>query len=467
MRSPTKVLVLVVAMVSAWTMAQTTRPAAKPYEGRIVGKDVNVRAAPWDGYACVTVSAPAKVTVMKEAFGWLRIAPPAGCHSLIHTRYVKADADGKTGTVAGTNVNVRAGSDLLPKRMEVVQTQLNTGDKVTILGTNGEYYKIAPPAGVGLWVAAKFVRKVGAAAPAPTTTGPVMPTTVTASAPTTTGPVVVTTAPADAVSAELAAFEAAERALEKEFKKPRDQRNLPSLLAQYQAIQLAADSPLAIYVNARVKYLQGQVELAKDIQTVDALVKSVEANQARYAAERSKIKTEIPATQPTPTYTAEGLLGPSRTFAGAPGAKRYALSDANQPIVRAYCQCTTGVVDLAKYVGSYVGVIGTAQFDAKARVYVVEAERIIVIRPPSTRPAPKPATTQPVTTQPTAPPAATQPVAPKAKPVAVKPVNVKPTPMAVAPAATQPAKTALPPTGLPVAKPATAPSGTVKETDYE
>ena len=122
--------------LSAWAVvaaqAQTTRPAEEGYTGVLTGTRVYVRSAPVDGYPCTQLSRPARVRVVAERAGWLKILPPEGCYSLISKRYVRVQ--GKRGTVTGNNVLVRAGSDLAPGRMDMVQTRLNAGATVTILG---------------------------------------------------------------------------------------------------------------------------------------------------------------------------------------------------------------------------------------------------------------------------------------------------------------------------------------------
>ncbi|OPX25104.1 MAG: hypothetical protein B1H04_00645, partial [Planctomycetales bacterium 4484_123] len=143
-------------------LASVVAPASAaefPYEGVVTGAEVYVRSAP-DNYPCLKLSRPARVKVVGRAFGWLKILPPPGCFSLIAKSYVKAE--GRTGTLTGTRVNVRAGSDLFPQRADVVQTQLDKPAKVTILGEQRivlggkpmAFYKIVPPPGVTLWVSA-------------------------------------------------------------------------------------------------------------------------------------------------------------------------------------------------------------------------------------------------------------------------------------------------------------------------
>ena len=59
------------------------------------------------------------------------------------------------GTITGNNVNIRVGPGL---KSEIVG-QLQKGQKVDVLLTDGEWCAIAPPPGISGWVAAEFVKE--------------------------------------------------------------------------------------------------------------------------------------------------------------------------------------------------------------------------------------------------------------------------------------------------------------------
>ena len=134
--------------------------AAAPYEGVITGNDVYVRSGPGTGaYACAKLSAPARVTVVDQLDSWLKILPSEGCHSVVSKDYVKPDATGKTGTIVGDNVWVRAAGVLRDDQFFTLQSRLNTNDTVEIIGRSGDYYQIKPPKGAYFWIAAQFVKR--------------------------------------------------------------------------------------------------------------------------------------------------------------------------------------------------------------------------------------------------------------------------------------------------------------------
>jgi hypothetical protein len=389
-----KAILAAVSLAVASTLVatgQTTRRVGEGnYLGEVTGEDVYIRAFPPRGYPCIKVSKPVRLVVLGERNGWLKIAPPAGCYSLIAKRLVQAA--GETGVVKGRNVNVRAGSDLMPTRIDSVQTQLNTGDQVRILGQRGEYYKIAPPAGTHLWISADYVRRVGADGESAETAIE----TTTATAPATRPVVVVTTRP-NRLSEEIEAWNEAEAAFKEEFAKPRSRRDLAALLERYKAIRPAEASPLAGYVRAKVKFIESELELTEDLREVQKLVEDVRTTSMKLATEQARADVEE-ATPERPSFAAEGRLAESGLFpGGATGPKRYVVTDPERRIIYAYVQCTTGAVDLDRYVGKYVGVVGSAEYDERLRMYLVEAERVIVTdnagagKTPATAPATQPA----------------------------------------------------------------------------
>ncbi|MDY7011920.1 MAG: hypothetical protein SVV80_14410, partial [Planctomycetota bacterium] len=366
-------------LVSTGAMAQTTRPAGQGLGGVVTGENVYVRSEPGN-YPCTKLSHPERVLVTGRRDGWLEIMPPAGCFSLISKRFVSVA--GNVGTVTGTNVLVRAGSsmELYRNRIDAVQTSLNIDDKVTIVGEQEGFYQITPPPGARLWIAAQFVKRLEDEADTqPATTQP------------TTQSVFITTTQPDVIKDELSAFEAAEKALEAEFKKPREVRNLPDLLAKYEAIKITADSPLAPYIKLRVDFLRGRMELARDVQDASDLVRAAEARQAGLAADRAQFAATAPTTRPTRSYAAEGILYASELFTGgATGPKRFLIRDTDTHLISAYVQCTTGAVELAGRVGAHVGVIGSPKYDEAMRLYIIEAEKIAVIKPAPPKPEPLP-----------------------------------------------------------------------------
>lgn len=161
------VVCVMMASVASAETAQTF-----PFEGVVQGDHVNLRSGPdttW--YPVAKVSNGTRVTVLGEQFGWYKIDPPTGSFSWVMKDCITT-TDGSKGKVSVPRVSVRAGSMLDEERRAAVQTLLGQGAEVKILGQSGTWYKIEPPVGSCVWVSAKFVAPVKAAAPvaAPTAT---------------------------------------------------------------------------------------------------------------------------------------------------------------------------------------------------------------------------------------------------------------------------------------------------------
>jgi uncharacterized protein YgiM (DUF1202 family) len=124
--------------------------------GEVTGNNVYVRSGPSDSYYPTTkLNKGSRVKVVGEKFNYLKIEPPPGSFSYVGKAYVERRGDGGIGRVT-TAANVRTGSDLNSMKT-TVQTKLETGTDVKILGEQEEYYKIEPPPGAYLYVGKDFV----------------------------------------------------------------------------------------------------------------------------------------------------------------------------------------------------------------------------------------------------------------------------------------------------------------------
>lgn len=421
-------LLCVVALVVP-ALAQSTRPAGQvEYVGVLVGTDVNVRSGPGtDAYRCTRLSLPARVEVVARMGDWLKILPPPGCFSVIAKDYVRTDVDGKTGTITGENVRVRAGGEL-PQWDRVTdfsteQLKLNTGDRVRIIGQRGDYYRIACPSGAYFYIFAKYVEPVGR-----TGNGSETVTTSTATSwPTTQR---VTPPPIDQTPA-VSAIADVDKLLKSEYEKPLVQRDLEGLLAKYKAIDVAEGTYAGKVLADRIRYVQATIQERKDLREVEDLIKRAAQRQEELEKQRMKIEVGAPTTRPITAYTAEGVLVPSEMFPGSAAVpKRYTVRDPQTNRITAYVQCTTTDVDLADYSGKYVGIQGTTSYDVQLELEVVEARKVIVLSKDVRLPAPPAPIVHPLPAP--APPVIepTRPIepAPQIKPAPETKPTVKPAP---------------------------------------
>jgi uncharacterized protein YgiM (DUF1202 family) len=173
MQSRINLFLFVIILSSAWiifsgeaVIGAEEGVGGYPYVAEITGDNVNMRSGPGTNYyRCGKLNQGARVEVVGSQFSWSRIVPPEGSFSWISKQYVSIDADDRsTGSVTGNAVRVYAGSsELKPIHSTTVQLRLDRDDKVKVLlGGEGDYYKISPPAGSYLWVSTQYTKPLGA-----------------------------------------------------------------------------------------------------------------------------------------------------------------------------------------------------------------------------------------------------------------------------------------------------------------
>ena len=158
-----------VAVVAVAPALGQTSAADETFKGFINDDSVNIRSgASTNHYPVMKVDKGTVVTVHKakkdkwDLYGWYIITPPEGAFSYISKKYVQLSADGKTGTVTGSRVMVRAPAPTDPNASYKVQKSAGKGDKLQVIGEAGDYLKIKPLEGVRLYVKMELVTKATA-----------------------------------------------------------------------------------------------------------------------------------------------------------------------------------------------------------------------------------------------------------------------------------------------------------------
>lgn len=145
----------------------TGKPAlvSFPHIAQVNAGNVYVRSGAGKAfYYCTKLSAPAKVLVVDQKYGYSKIVPPKGSYSWISKTFVKTDAANPgVGIVTGDSVRVYAGADhVAPRNSTSQQAKLNDGDIVKMIGPAvGDYYKIESPIGSYLWISSRFLDYIG------------------------------------------------------------------------------------------------------------------------------------------------------------------------------------------------------------------------------------------------------------------------------------------------------------------
>lgn len=148
-------------LLAAWlALGPAALAQDAPFQAMVTSDKVNVRSGSSQNYySVIQLNKGDVVQVHENIYGWYRITPPPGSFSYIAKEFVKPEADGKTGVVTGERVRVRAPSPAGPDQSYKTQVMLDKNAKVAILGEEGQYYKIAPPAEASLFISQEFLAK--------------------------------------------------------------------------------------------------------------------------------------------------------------------------------------------------------------------------------------------------------------------------------------------------------------------
>lgn len=131
-----------------------------PREGVLTGDNVRVRKGPSTNHRILCqLRKDSKVKVLASKDDWYEIEMPSRVILWINKTYVNEVKQGAQlkGDITGSNVNVRASARKKGPSEEVVG-QVNKGDKVNIVGSKGNWYKISPPKGFTAYISEKYVK---------------------------------------------------------------------------------------------------------------------------------------------------------------------------------------------------------------------------------------------------------------------------------------------------------------------
>ncbi len=377
------------------------------FAGTINANAVYVRSGPGDNYYPTSkLDAGANVTVVGIKFDWLKIIPPEGSFSYVAKAYVSKAADGR-GVVDKSDLNVRAGSTLNEMKT-TVQTKLDQGMDVKIVGEKDEYWKIVPPAGTYLYVKKEFVTpgkplpvaNTGAVTdaavvmdtpiisepikPAPVTTptavveAPVAtPTDMLAGGPTTApstqptastatgGASVATTDATPSTQPAKLSATAEYDALEAEFlafsNEPLEEQPLADAEKRYEALKAEATLPESMkrVVDIRLITVKTRIEAREQYLAVKDMQKQMEERKLAMTAEKKELEERIEKNK-VDVYTAVGTL---RTSSLQSGPKvLYRLTDPGSGRTLVYIQSDD--TKLPTMMGQFIGVKGQVTDDS-------------------------------------------------------------------------------------------------------
>ncbi|MFA5864102.1 MAG: SH3 domain-containing protein [Phycisphaerae bacterium] len=384
-----------------------------PFTGQVTGNSVSVRSGPDVNYYPVTrLMRNNTVQVVGEEYGWYKIVPPEGVFSCVSKDFVDKKEGGK-GVIKGDRVSIRVWS---AESKRSVQLPASNGMEVTIVGEDGNWYKIVPPEGACVWISAKFVKSSSENSSAVAATQPearnmTSPSKKTSEEVTevtdktletvTTRPTSqpalpginkvirehyvihsTTTQPFDS-NGVMGKYSRKLEELDKQYlaaqKKPLAERKYDAIIAGLSPIAQQKDNKAAaMFAKNRLAMIEYQKQAQQGVGQLTELHETYT---------REITETKIPAmpqfneTNPdTYRYQGCGLLQPSLVFEGPLMPKRFRLFDPEKGRTVAYVELAPNVeINISQYISKNVGVYGTSVFDAKLGFKVIKADAFKIL----------------------------------------------------------------------------------------
>lgn len=298
----------------------TEQTFPEPIWLRATADKVNIRSRPdANSVVMAQVDRDTGLRADRVEFGWYRLLPPEGIFCYVAAEYVEmvGSHSGVVRISEGT-LRVRAGStvrDINPVNSDVL-ARLNSGMVLQVLGREGDWLRIAPPAEVRVYISDKYVERIGDdqavllrksvrdALPPPM---PVRPETVPADA-----PPVVAARPDPRSGPWSQRLAALESRIDIESRKPAREQNWDDIQRELRDISAQAeDKSAARLAQAWQIAVQQRISQRNVLSEIEAVVQRDQNDQRLFEMEMNRLRriasrgTQppihlVPATQPAP-----------------------------------------------------------------------------------------------------------------------------------------------------------------------
>ena len=141
-------------LVLAAFIMVSLRAYAQDFTGETTSNDINVRSdSTTASPPLCTFSKGTRIIIVEEKFDWYKVRLPQAFKAYIATKYIDIIGP-KKGKINATALNLR----LTPSVDAYIVGKAKVNDVVTIIGKDGEWYKIsAYPYGTG-WINKRFIK---------------------------------------------------------------------------------------------------------------------------------------------------------------------------------------------------------------------------------------------------------------------------------------------------------------------
>jgi hypothetical protein len=263
--------------------------------------------------------------------------------------------DPSIGIVTGDAVRVYAGSAAVkPIHSTTVQLKFNRGDRVKLLGEEaGDYHKIAPPEGAYLWVSTEYTEAVGDIEAAAAAVEPSVEAEVEER------PVVVPT-DLGLESRKLKEYYALEKQIGAERAKARAEQDYVDIK---QKLGIIAEMKEAGKASRYSKFALRQIERYELAVAVDRELELQDSQLERVAERIEKAHAAKLAQVPQlGKFAVMGRFAVSNIYEQAVPPRHYWITDdSSRTVCYAVAIGATSKMDLSKFVGQKVGLVGSIE----------------------------------------------------------------------------------------------------------
>jgi len=376
-----------------------TRPTTNGYWLRVTAETVNLRSRPdMNSIPLARIRQGTLLRAVGSEFGWHKVIPPEGTLCYVAAAYVerRSATEGIVAVASGT-LRVRVGSlvQTVDPATSDVLTTLSPGARVTILGIEGSWLRIAPPPDVFAWIHDSAVTIVDAQTAARllasgATTRPVLPAARAADVPPASRPVVPTTTSPDLSSPWGQRLLSVEAQIAAEAARPVLERAWEALIEQLRPIAAQQeDATAARLATAWVHDLEDRIAARDALRAAREVEQQSAPQRAQRERELQRLEQARQRTATRPTWDVCGILLPSLAVGGRDAQRTFKVQDPITWRVLAYLEFDPAAkLDPEPLVGRYVGISGARRTDPTLGADVIRVNEIVNLEvSPASRPA--------------------------------------------------------------------------------
>ena len=373
----------------------SSQPAAQTTWLRVIRDDVNIRSrADTSSVPVIRVNRGEVLRAFAvDRHGWYRIEPPEGLFSYVSADHVelKSPTEGVVTVQSGT-LRVRVGSlveDVDPLQSEV-QTLLERGTTVRVLGRDDAWLKIAPPRGVYVYIAGELVERITEEEAHALRVATPSPRRIQAEP---GAGVKATTRPRPASGPDLTGswgqrLLKVEESIEAEQRKDLLQQDWITIMSELRPIAAQAEEPMVAHLaRAWLAQLEERVVEQQTARAAEELLERAARERAQQQRERQHLdRARESATRPI--FEARGALRRSYAVEGRHGRRWYRLVDPVTQTIQVYLEfAPDSDLNPEAHLGQYVGVRGTRRTEDGIGADILKVIELVVL---GTEPASQP-----------------------------------------------------------------------------